>query len=138
MGKIGNSTYTMNDWTDLRIKFNSDSGANYSFIFMYGTGSAAGSSRSANAGYIRGGEYAISANSNYFSSFACNIQNYANTSTHKTLIGRWGIPQGNGTVGLSAGVWRNTSAIDSVTITSDGSWPFMTGTTLTIYGISAA
>jgi len=138
MGQAGNSTYTMNDWTDMRIRFNSDTGSNYSFTELLGSGSVAVSTRATSATYIRAGMYAISNNSNYFSSFMYQINNYSNTTTYKTLLGWSGIPQGNGYVDASIGLWRSTSAINSITVLNDNSWPYMVGTTLTLYGIAAA
>ena len=60
------------------------------------------------------------------------IQNYSNSTTYKTALGR-SAQQSVATVGL----WRSTSAITAVKI-YPASGNFDTGSIFTIYGIAAA
>ena len=65
-----------------------------------------------------------------------NIQNYSNTTTYKTILGR----ANNAVTGVTetVGLWRSTSAITSMTLLqSYGSDLFKTGSTFTLYGIKA-
>jgi hypothetical protein len=50
------------------------------------------------------------------------------------------LPQNNGNTGVdsSVGLWRNTAAINSITILNDNATTFATGTTFNLYGIAAA
>ena len=137
-GQAGNSTFGGTDFTDLRIRFNSDTGSNYSDTIMKGNNSTATSTRSNSSAFILAGWYPISNNSNYFGATIIQISNYSNATTYKTALTRTNLALTGGAVLASVGTWRNTAAITSVTITSDGSWPFMTGTTFTLYGIKAA
>ena len=63
-----------------------------------------------------------------------HIQNYANTTTYKTLLARTGNPQ---EVAASVVLWRNTAAINIVQISQGGSG-MSAGSQATLYGIAAA
>jgi hypothetical protein len=111
------------------LQFNGDTGTNYSDTSLWGTGSAAASYRSANNTVI-GLTYTASGTPTTIA----HIQNYANITTFKSAI----IRQDDITnaTGAMAGLWRNTAAINSLTIRSTGNLP--TGTVITLYGIKAA
>ena len=61
---------------------------------------------------------------------------YSNTSTNKSVLVRYGSAS-QGTM-AQIGLWRNTVAITSLEITTDGGQTFNTGSTFTLYGIKAA
>lgn len=115
-----------------RMQFNSDTGTNYSATILYGTGSAAGSTRqSSQASVFIGSQSSTDSQGNITGS----IMNYANTTTYKSTVARYNAPAIE--VGASAGLWRSTAAISSITfLTSASTMPV--GTTLTLYGIKAA
>lgn len=114
------------------LRFNSDTGNNYSFTGLGGSGGAAVSQRSSNANAIQTEYYG------YFDQTIGNriihIMNYANTTTYKTVVGR-GNNSNNGASAI-VGLWRNTSAITSVTVI-DGNTTFTPGSTFSLYGIVA-
>jgi hypothetical protein len=65
-----------------------------------------------------------------------NVMNYANTTTYKTSISR-----GNNSanrVRAYVALWRNTAAITSIQIITNGAINFATGSTFTLYGIASA
>lgn len=115
-----------------QLQFNADTGSNYSVTFIYGTGSSAVSARASSANFIQGmGRISTTSGTSII-----NIPNYANTSINKTVIGR-----GNTASGLviaAVGLWRNTNAITSVTLTPESGQTIATGAVLTLYGIKAA
>jgi hypothetical protein len=120
----------------LGIQFNSDTGSNYSMNNMTGNGTLVQAYTGAIYNLIQFG-YDAYLNSGFNYNNVINIQNYSNTTTYKTLIGR----ANNGNTGVTAtvGLWRSSSAITSMTLLqSYGSSSFKTGTTFTIYGIKAA
>ena len=127
-------TYTKDvrnvDGTDLAIRVNTDTGTNYSWLFIQGTGSAAATARGSNQTIMYAG---IGTGVNYAPSIF-QFNNYANTTTYKTLIARNG--EGNSATRLGIGLWRNTAAINSITVI--GEQGLNTGTMLTLYGITAA
>lgn len=126
---IVNGTSTVGDG-GLNIRFNSDTGSNYSRTALYADGSSAYSQRNTNGTFMWLGRI-----SDVQTTSIIQIMNYANTTTYKTALGR-----GNSTnsyLNANVGLWRNTSAITSVTAYPE-SGSFGTGTTLTLYGIAAA
>ncbi len=122
---------------NLRIRFNSDTGSNYSNTVLVGSGSGAGSSRASNQTYIAADSngYLTTTNNIYI----MNFQNYANTTTNKTtLIRANNAASAASGVDAIVGLWRSTSAITSITLLNSGSANFASGSTFTLYGIAAA
>ena len=64
-----------------------------------------------------------------------NVMNYANTTTYKTAIARYGTA--TSLTLAQAGLWRSTAAVTSLTILVLGS-TFTAGSTFNLYGIKAA
>lgn len=118
------------------IRFNSDSGSNYSKTQMLGVG-AAQSQRASNATQIN---WPFDETEWLMTRF--NIMNYANSTTYKTIIMR----QDAGTYGTGAivGLWRSTSAINAISLTASDNQgggtadQFVAGSTFTLYGIASA
>jgi hypothetical protein len=114
---------------DLLLEFNGDTtNANYSYVYMQGSGSAT---------------FSLSGSTRYVNTlFESNlvisqIMDYSATNKHKTTITRSNSPEDTSWgVGATASRWANTSAINSVRVISDGA-NFTAGYTFYIYGISA-
>lgn len=121
----------------LRIRFNSDSGSNYSMTQLYGNGSSATSARVSNQTSF-GLEY-ISGNtaaSGVFSPVLLQIQNYSNTTTNKTMLARTNDAAVR--VVTQVGLYRSTSAITRIDLDEVLGTNFAVGSTFTLYGIKAA
>lgn len=124
---------------DLGIRFNSDTGSNYSWTALFSNADevsgAIQSTRGSNTNYIAS---KTNIGSTDISATIVQINNYANTSTYKTSITRSG--RASGTVSSVVGLWRSTSAINSITISTFGgsSINLKTGSTFTLYGITSA
>jgi hypothetical protein len=117
---------------DLYVRFNGDSGSNYSTTWLRGISNAASSLRQSSTG-CRLSDGGSSTNGNTTQQ-TINIQNYSNATTFKTTLSR----SNNASRGLDAMVnlWRSTSAVTSLTFyTSAGN---ISSGTITIYGIKAA
>ena len=116
-----------------------DTGNNYSTTRLHGSGSAVGSGRASDAPFMRLANFSgMSTSSANPTLLIANFMNYSNTSTYKTILNR--INQVNGSYpGVEALVnsWRSTSAINTIEVYPYSS-SFATGTTLTLYGITAA
>lgn len=107
-----------------------DTGTNYSWRNVAGNGTAAFSQQASNQNSI---EFAlINANRN---PIIVNFMNYSNTTTNKTVIGRSN--QSSARVGAYVGLWRSTSAINTMTLTAANSGQFTSGSTFTLYGIKS-
>ena len=107
-----------------------DTGSNYSTTYILGDGSSASSGRTTGATSIIAGRM-----DNTASTSIINYMNYSNTTTYKTVLGR-----GNdGTYVIQhVGLWRSTSAINTIKVFNLSSVNFAAGTVLTLYGIVAA
>lgn len=118
------------------IRFNSDTGSNYSRTVLYGSGSSAVSFRDTSQTRIF--YSAGSTTASQFNLIRLNIQDYSNTTTYKTIVGR--NDDLSDVTSVSASLWRSTSAITSITVTpfDDNSTGFATGSSFTLYGIKAA
>lgn len=113
------------------LRFNSDTGTNYSRISLRGSGSAADSTSSSSQSFISFSFGTL----NSLTTVIWNIFDYANTTTYKSCISR------NNTtvdyVGSTVGMWRSTSAITTVSMTVASGY-IVAGSTFTLYGIKAA
>jgi hypothetical protein len=117
---------------NLNIRFNTDSGTNYSYTQMAGNGSSVFSARASSQTYARLDYYGYLDTNR--STHIAYIMNYANTNVYKTVLSR----TGNSNNGVSAVVnlWRSTAAINS--ISSSGVTDLGSGSVITLYGIKAA
>ena len=112
-----------------------DTGTNYSYTALRGNGSSASSGRESNIDHIT-----VDGGAGYMNTtwgqFIIQFQNYANTSTYKSVLCR----AANASNGTSAvvGLWRSTSAINTIKFLTSGGGNFAVGTTFTLYGIAAA
>ena len=123
---------TVNSNCGIQMRFNGDTGENYSFTRMTGDGSSASSDRSVPITFMELGYYVTTTrNMNIV-----QIMNYSNSTTYKTVLNRANAQSVN--IGAQAYVelWRSTSAINSITINASGN--LASGSTLTLYGIEAA
>jgi hypothetical protein len=116
------------------IRLNSDTGTNYSYTYMSGTGSSALSGRASNTAvnFMYGYSYATTANNNFNS--LIQVMNYSNTTTNKTMLSRSNNAENSSDTGV--GLWRNTAAVTTVTMVGNSN-DFAAGSTFTLYGIKA-
>jgi hypothetical protein len=122
------------------LRFNSDTSSNYSYTRLFASSSVTsdrGSNLTADEfGYYPGDD----STSGLFGIGVTQIQNYSNTTTFKPYLLRWNNNQNVGTqhVGLTSGLYRSTSAINSITLTANVSKNFVIGCSFTLYGIRGA
>jgi hypothetical protein len=109
------STATQGDLT-----FNSDTGSNYTYHSVYGDGGGAAAEASAPRANIAAAiGLNASSNANIFNVSIIDILDYANVSKYKTTRIFYGLDaNGSGIVALNSGVWMNTAAVASITITA--------------------
>jgi hypothetical protein len=117
------------------LRFNSDTGSNYSQTSLYGNGSSAVSARTTSQTSITIPVYGMDpTNPNLY---AIDVFSYAGSTNKTCLISTSEDDNGAGRVGNQVGLWRNTSAINTILITGSGT-NFDIGTTATLYGIKNA
>jgi hypothetical protein len=116
-------------------QFNGDTGNNYSETAMWGDGSSVATSRISNGSAIRFVGRGVGGSASLIDNSITSIMNYANTNTFKTVSNR---SNANAGVGASLGLWRSTAAITSIVLTGESGVNILSGSTLTLYGITAA
>jgi hypothetical protein len=135
------STYTdlvlivngsMSALQNIGVEFNGNSGTNYSFTRIYGDGSSAFSDTVNNLPFSYLGIMGTTQ-----SNLVASIQNYANTTTFKTSLGR-GNATTSGYVSAYVSTWRSTAAITSVKVLPAGANTLSSGMVITLYGIASA
>ena len=122
--------------SDLRMRVNGDTGNNYSDTYLWGSGSTAGSARASSQSRFSLNYYGtLPSGSTTRGTIITQIMNYSNTTTYKTCLTR----ANNAASGTDAIVhlWRNTSAITSISLLELGLNGFTDGSTFTLYGIKA-
>ena len=135
-------TFQVTSTTGGILKINGDIDANYSRTSLNGTGTAVTSNRSSNASdgivWASGNSPSTSAQ-NKWTIMEFDFFSYTG-STFKTALQRWSNDlNGSGQVGIHANLWRSTSAITSLELTTvSGTNVLASGTTATLYGILKA
>jgi hypothetical protein len=104
-----------------------DTGTNYSATYLAGNGTSASSGRfSTQSSALVGAIYTDRGNC------IVHLQNYSNTTTYKTFLGR------QNSAGVQTGayvaLWRSTAAINTIRFINS----FDANTSLTLYGIASA
>ena len=112
------------------VRFNGDTGNNYSETAISGDGSSATSFRETNLTRAHVGTIGSTQSVSII-----NIMNYSNTTTNKTVLGRGNYSGAR--VRTWVALWRNTAAINTVYVDAIGA-TFAAGSTFTLYGIQAA
>lgn len=125
---------------NLFMRFNGDSGTNYSWHYVEGSGGSAssGNASSQNA-MLQGRMNGSTANANSFGVAIIDILDYANTNKFKTTRSLTGTDRvGNGVVRIDSGNWRNTNAITSITVYPSDSGNFVQYSQVALYGVKSA
>ncbi len=121
---------TLGSFASFEIRVNGDTGSNYSYTYLYGNGTITGSARADNMTIIntviQGTPGPVIGQLHFMS--------YANTSVFKTILMSGGAASHIAT--RTVGLWRSTSAITSITISSAAT--MASGSTFSLYGIKAA
>jgi hypothetical protein len=123
--------------TGMLIQFNSDTGNNYSWHRIFGTGAFAQSSATSSTSSIRIDRIAAYSSANsIFGVCVCDILEYANTNIYKTIRNIGGSDNnGSGTIALNSGNWRSTSAITSIKFVPADGGNFNQYSSFALYGI---
>jgi hypothetical protein len=115
------------------VRLNSDTGTNYSYHVLNGTGTIAESYGGTSSTIMSAGYTGASSNA---SVFVTDILDYGNTNKYTTIKSLGGIDQnGSGYVNLHSGAWRNTAAVTTITITHGAAVNFAEYSSFALYGI---
>ena len=120
------------------FRFNSDTGSNYGYHALWGDGSSIYSDglQSQTTLIVNRCTTATQTASN-FGAYVVDILDYASTSKNTTTRALAGYDNnGSGLLYVKSGLWLNTSAITSITVSPNaGSW--VQHSTLALYGVKA-
>jgi hypothetical protein len=121
----------------IRIRFNGDSGSNYSWHYLGGDSNIAYAGQGQSQTYVYAG---VGVNNGWgggrFGTTICDILDYTNTNKHKTtrsLSG--GDNNANGEIYVFSSNWRNTNAITDIELRIISGASFMTNSSFALYGI---
>jgi hypothetical protein len=132
----GRNSNAVNDNEIVQLRFNSDSGSNYSNRTLLGTGSSV-VSQTLGSNYINVLRCPSSGRtSNTFSNIGVYIPNY--TASRFKSVSAEGLEENNATTaiqGISTGIWNNNNAITSISL-SFGAGSFTANSSATLYGIT--
>lgn len=124
------------------MRFNSDTGSNYTWHWLTGNGSSVASQGFSSRTYTRIDKVAtnyFSGGSSAWTPIVIDILDFSNTSKNKTVRIFYGHPftaGGSQVIELASSVWMSTSAITSLSIdfTLSGS-NYSAGSRLSLYGV---
>ena len=116
---------------EITTQLNGDTGSNYSYTNLRGNGTSAVSFRESSITAFR-----LFYTENTMGNAIVSFNNYSNTSTYKTYLSRSNSPSYS--TDAIVGLWRSTSAINSIAMTVAGGGQFQTGSTFTLYGVKSA
>ena len=120
----------------LRLQFNGDTASNYSLHVLLGNGSSAISAAAASTSFFALGDSVTTTDA--FAASVVDILDPFETTKYTTgriLHGRVGSTT---FVELISGNWRNTAAVNSITIFGNAGINLIAGSRLSLYGLKAA
>jgi hypothetical protein len=121
----------------LGLRFNSDTGANYSRHYLNGSGTAAASGGTAGTTMVFAGTAAQAAST--FGTNVIDILDYTNTNKYKTTRTLSGSDNnGSGYLQMMSGNWRNTNAVTSIDVFQVEADTFTEYSTFALYGIKGS
>lgn len=132
---FGRATGVTTD-ANVLLQFNSDATAgNYPQHTMYGTGSSVGTGYSPNDSTMAvSRQPGASSSASMFGVGISDVLDYTNTNKYKTVRSLCGHDQnGSGILLFNSGLWKSTSAVTSITITTDTA--FAQYSQISLYGI---
>jgi len=129
---------TASGGANINLQFNSDTGSNYAWHELYGTGASAAAGAGTSQTFIKTG-YTADSTTGYTGASVIDILDYANTNKYKTVRALTGsdINGSGGYILLRSGVWMNTNAVTSLKLTNQ-SGNLKQYSQFSLFGIKAA
>lgn len=122
------------------LRFNGDTGSNYSYHYLAGDGSSASAAGSGGLTRILAGRTAgNNTTANTFGVSVIDILDYASGNKNKTVRTLTGLDtNGGGVINLQSGGWFNTSAVTSINLAETSGNSFVQYSSFALYGIKGA
>jgi len=123
------------------LTFNNDTGSNYAYHELRGDGAsatAAGSSSQTGLTFTGCVARTDATQNNMVGAVIVDVQDYVSATKNKTVrtFGGTDLNSANGRIRLGSGLWINTSAVSTITLTT-ATGNFTTATQFALYGIKA-
>ena len=121
----------------LYLRFNGDSGANYAYHLLEGTGSSVGSSGQSSETQVPLARVAVNYstdNANIFSASVSEILDFSNSSKNTTVRSLSGVSSAFPKIALSSMLWNSTAAVTSFEVYRP-SFNLLAGSRFSLYGI---
>jgi hypothetical protein len=123
------------------VRFNSDSGTNYSYHTMYGYASSATAAAVTGATSIYTWRATgASVEAAEFGSIVIDILDYRNASKNTTLqsVGGMTSTEGTSQIDFASGLWDSTAAVTAISLHPSWGTNFTRGSEFTLYGLNSA
>jgi hypothetical protein len=119
------------------LRFNGDSGTNYSWHYLLGSGTAVETGANTNRNDISIDRAAgATGGTNVFGATITDILDAYSTTKNKTVRSSGGIlASGQTEIWLESGAWRDTSSVSSITILPGVGTNLVSGSRFSLYGI---
>jgi len=119
------------------VQLNGDTGGNYAYHILIGTGSSVVSVNATSYTYMYNGDTPGSTSTaGMFGVFVVDLLDYTNTNKYKTIRTLNGNDQnGSGSVRFVSGLWQNTAVVSSITVNSFNGAGFAQYTQFALYGV---
>lgn len=136
---IAKANYAANIFS-LGIRYNSDSGTNYTFHSVYGNGTSALATGNTSYNYDYTTAVMGTSTANVFAANIVDILDYADTAKFKTIrtLNGADVNGSGGSVALASSLWQSTSAINSISLSTGGYGDFLQYSHFALYGIKGA
>ena len=123
---------------NVNLTFNSDTGSNYAWHELYGTGASVAAGAGTSQAFIKTG-YTADSTASYTGACVIDILDYINTNKYKTIRALAGsdINGSGGYILFRSGLWQNTNTITSITLTNQ-SGNLKQYSHFALYGIKSA
>ena len=139
--RVNARTDASNTRDPVGVRFNSDSGTNYSYHTMYGYGSSEVAAATTGATWIRTWRATgAQVQASYFGSIVIDILDYRNASKNTTLqsVGGMNSTEGTMQIDFASGLWDSTAAVTAISLHPVLGTNFKRGSEFTLYGLNSS
>jgi hypothetical protein len=116
-------------------RFNSDSGNNYAYHQIYGTGSTVAAGAGTSQNHTQGFGYLYGGSNTQHGVSVIDILDYSNTNKYTTIRSLSGYDEnGSGLILFRSGLWMNTAAVSSILLYAGSDWA--ENSKIALYGVN--